>query len=118
MEIITEDTIVVIVAIEDYQFSDGRTGINSVDYARNDASAFRDLLVNEFEIDEDNIEFRLESDANKVWLENELPYIIRNLTDDDRFIFYYAGHGFYQDETNRLTTWDSHPLIFKIPLYH
>jgi len=109
MEIVTEKTRAVIVAIEKYQFSTGRNKISRVDYARNDAIAFKNLLVEELEVGEENVIIRLDGDATKAWLENELPYEIRNLEDDEKFIFYYAGHGFFQDGTNRLTAWDSHP---------
>ena len=109
MEIVTKKTRAVIVAIEKYQFSAGRNKISRVDYARNDAIAFKNLLVEEFEVEEKNVIIRLDVDASKAWLENELPYEIRNLEDEDKFIFYYAGHGFFQDGTNRLTAWDSHP---------
>ena len=110
MEIVMDKIRAVIVAIEDYQFSTGRNKLNNVDYARNDALAFKDLLVEAFDVDEENIITRLDGDATKSWLENELPYEIRNLENDEKFIFYYAGHGFFQDGTNRLTAWDSHPF--------
>ena len=50
MEILTENSVAVIVAIESYQFSGGRIGMNPVDYAENDAKDFKNLLINENEI--------------------------------------------------------------------
>jgi len=109
MEIEMDKVKAVIVAIEEYQFSDGHNRINQVDYAKNDALAFKKLLIEELKVDEEDIIIRLDGDATKSWLENELSYEIRNIEDDEKFIFYYAGHGFFQDGTNKLTAWDSHP---------
>lgn len=111
MEIISkENSLAVIIAIEDYRFSDKKTGIQSVDYARNDAEEFKKLLIDDFGLDESQIIMWLDEDASKSALENELPYEIQGLTKDDRFYFYYAGHGFYQGGVNRITAWDSHPF--------
>lgn len=51
----------------------------------------------------------LDKDAIKSALEDELKCHIRQLKNTDRFIFYYAGHGFYQNSNNKLTCWDTHP---------
>lgn len=99
----------IIIAIEDYRFSDSETGISSVKYARNDASKFKKLLVEDFGLSEDDILMWTDKEATKSALEDELKYNIRQLTKDHRFYFYYAGHGFYQNGNNKLTCWDSHP---------
>jgi hypothetical protein len=104
-----ENTIAIIIAIEDYRFAKGATGIVPVKFARNDATKFKKLLLEEFEIPEDNIIIWLDKDANKSALEDELKYQIRQLKSSDRFIFYYSGHGFYQNSNNKLTCWDTHP---------
>lgn len=57
----------------------------------------------------ENITVWLDFEATKSVFENDLPYLIRQLSPGDRFIFFYAGHGFYANGTNRLTTWDTHP---------
>src|SRR6056297_269707 len=108
MAIITEKTRAIIVAIEEYRFSNDRNQINNVDYARNDALAFKKLLMEEFEVPEKDITILLDGEATQTWFENELPYEIRKMEEDEKFVFYYAGHGFYQSGTNRLTTWDTH----------
>ncbi len=103
------DTFAIIIAIEDYRFNDSANGIVPVKYARNDAIKFKKLLREEFEVPEENIIMWLDKDAIKSALEDELIYHIRQLTKDQRFIFYYAGHGFYQSSLNKLTCWDTHP---------
>ncbi|WP_025117898.1 caspase family protein [Bacillus sp. H1m] len=95
----------VIVAIEEYHFD-----ISNVKYAQKDASTFNDFLTNELNVPSENIKLWLGNKALKTALQEELPYIIRQLNTDDLFIFYYAGHGFCDRGYNRLTAWDTHPF--------
>jgi uncharacterized caspase-like protein len=66
-------------------------------------------LIDSFGIPAENITVRLNSEATKTVFENDLPYMVRQLRETDRLIVFYAGHGFFSNGTNRLTTWDSHP---------
>ncbi len=95
----------VVIAVEDYQ----QDGIGSVEFARNDASAFKDVLVRHLGVPEDNIQLWIDSDATRTRFEHELPYHIRQLGPGDRFFLFYAGHGLWAKGSNRLTTWDTHP---------
>ncbi len=110
MEILPEDKniVAVIIAIEDYRFAGKDGGISSVKFAKNDATKFKELLIDHFGATEDNITLWIDEQATKTALEQELPYIVRQLSPSDKFIFYYAGHGFYNNDSNRLTVWDSH----------
>jgi hypothetical protein len=94
-----------LIGIETYQ----QRGINSVQFAQADAAAMKDLLVQDLGVPAENITVWLDFEATKSVFENELPYLIRGLSAGDRFIFFYAGHGFFANGTNRLTTWDTHP---------
>lgn len=96
------NTFAVIIAVENYQFR-----IKTVDYARNDAIAFQQWLINNLKVPQENIKLWLDVDATKSALNEELQYEISNLTESDRFIFYYAGHGFYDGGYNKITTWDT-----------
>ena len=98
-------TYAVLIGIETYQ----QRGINSVQFAQADAAAMKDLLVQDLGVPAENITVWLDFEATKSVFENELPYLIRGLSPGDRFIFFYAGHGFFANGTNRLTTWDTHP---------
>ena len=69
-DILPENTFAVIIAIEDYRFNDGSTGITPVKYARNDATKFKKMLREEFLIPEDNITMWLDKDATKSAFEN------------------------------------------------
>jgi hypothetical protein len=99
-------TYAVLIGIETYQ----KQGISSVQFAQADAAAMKDVLVQHFGVPAENISLWLDSDATRSAFENDLPYTIRHqLSPGDRFIFFYAGHGFYANGSNRLTTWDTHP---------
>ena len=95
----------VLIGIETYQKQD----ISSVQYALADAAAMKEVLVQHLGVARENISLWPDSDATRSAFENDLPYMIRGLSPGDRFIFFYAGHGFYANGTNRLTTWDTHP---------
>jgi hypothetical protein len=95
----------VLIGIETYQ----KQGISSVQFAQADAAAMKDVLVQDLGVPAENITVWLDTEATRSVFENDLPYMIRQLSPGDRFIFFYAGHGFYANGTNRLTTWDTHP---------
>lgn len=107
-EIDTSKKMAIIVAIENYRR--GPSTIPNVRYAKADAIRFKDMLIKHFGYLEDEIIMLLDQDAVKAALENDIPYYIKQLSPDYQFIFYYAGHGFYQDGHNKLTCWDSHPF--------
>jgi hypothetical protein len=95
----------VVVGIENYQ----QPGIHGVQFANGDAKAFRDLLVKRLEVPEDNAELWLDHEANRTHFEEELKYIVKQLRPDDKFYFFYAGHGLWAKGGNRLTAWDQQP---------
>jgi len=98
----------VLIAIETYRFSDEH-GINNVEYARNDVEKMKSTLMESLGLKEDEIIVWIDNEANKTALENELKYYVSQLDSETKFYFYYAGHGFYQSGTNKITCWDSHP---------
>ncbi|MEC0244255.1 caspase family protein [Paenibacillus chitinolyticus] len=98
------NTYAVIIAVENYQF-----GIKKVDYAKNDAQAFQQWLINNLKIPQENVKLWLDVDATKSALTEELRFEISRLNENDKFIFYYAGHGFFDGGHNKITTWDTHP---------
>ncbi|WP_233455066.1 caspase family protein [Paenibacillus elgii] len=104
-ERLPENTYAVIIAVENYQF-----GIKQVDYAKNDAHAFQQWLINDLQVPSENIKLWFDAYATATALNEELCYEISQLNENDRFIFYYAGHGFYGGGYNRITTWETHPF--------
>jgi hypothetical protein len=102
---VTGSTYAVLVAVEHHQ----QSNIRGVPFAVADAEAMKDVLVQQMKVPVQNIELWTDQDATRSRLENDLPYEISQLGPDDQFIFFYAGHGFYAQGSNRLTTWDRRP---------
>lgn len=92
----------IIVGLEDYG---SRSNISSVDYAENDALAFKKVLMSSFKFKDREIEYCINDDATLSTLRNDMAYSIKNF-NGDLFVFYYVGHGFYSGK-NLLTTYDT-----------
>ena len=95
----------VVVGVQEY----GIAGMSPVKHAHDDARDFADVLRHQLKVPPDNIFLWLDRDANRTNLELELPAIVGRLSEDDRFSFFYAGHGLWSGGSNRLTAWDTHP---------
>lgn len=93
-----------VVGLENYG---KRSGIKAVDYARCDVEAFADVLEAVFPGKTVELEARFDEEATLSVLKYEVPQTIAGLREDDVFVFYYAGHGFYGEGGNRLTAFDS-----------
>jgi hypothetical protein len=94
-EVETTKRLAIIVAIENYR--KGTSQIPKVRYAQNDAQRFREILKNDFGYLDEEIILLSDQEAVKAAFENDIPYYIKQLSPDHQFIFYYVGHGFYQD---------------------
>jgi hypothetical protein len=105
-EVETGKKMAIIIAIENYK--KGSAVIPSVHYAHRDAFRFKDTLIKHLGYLEEEVMMLLDHEAVKATFDNDIPYYIKTLSPDYQFIFYYAGHGFYQDGHNKLTCWDSH----------
>tara|TARA_R110002049_G_scaffold269032_1_gene445810 strand:+ start:11027 stop:16069 length:5043 start_codon:yes stop_codon:yes gene_type:complete len=102
-----ETTVAIIVGIEDYK-SRVNNQVPPVKYAKDDALLFKDILIKRFNVDESDIHMFINEDALKSELENGLGYLFNSLSEKDRLVFYYVGHGFHNGTTNYLTTYDTH----------
>ena len=100
-------TVAIIIAIEDYAPRD-ENQITKVKYANNDALRFKETLINSMNVDENDILMFVNDKALKSSLEYDLYGLFNLLTDEDRLIFYYVGHGFHNGITNYLSTYDMH----------
>ncbi|WP_367892687.1 caspase family protein [Dickeya fangzhongdai] len=103
-----ERTFAIIISIENYAQRGGKT-ISSVKYASNDALEFKKLLINSMNVKEEDIYSFSDSQALRADLKNGLKSMFFKLTENDRLVFYYAGHGFHNGITNYLTTYDTYP---------
>lgn len=101
-------TIAIIIAIENYAPRQ-ENQIRNVKYAINDARKFKEMLINSMNVDENDIHMIMNEEALKSTLEYELRSLFYCLTEEDRLVFYYVGHGFHNGITNYLSTYDMHP---------
>ncbi|HBD93581.1 MAG TPA: transcriptional regulator [Spirochaetia bacterium] len=100
-----ERTIAIIIGIENYT---PKNGISSVKYAENDVRVFKQLLCQSMGVLEENIHEFVNDNACKSSLEYNLKTLFYSLTEEDRLIFYYVGHGFHNGIMNFLSTYDLH----------
>lgn len=98
-------TIAIIISIENY-FPKQRNQIPPVKYANNDAEKFKEMLSNKLSIDEKDIILLVNDKAIKTEIEDVIKYQMFSITEDDRLIFYYVGHGFHDGMTNYISTYD------------
>jgi len=100
-------TIAIIIGIEDYAIKKEHQ-ISPVKYANDDALKFKKMLIERMNVDENNIHTFLNEEALKSSLEYDLSRLFHFLTEEDRLVFYFVGHGFHNGITNYLSTYDMH----------
>lgn len=100
-----ETTIAILIGIENYA---PINGIKPVKYAENDIKKFKKMLIKNLGVLEKNIYEFINENALKSTLENNFGYLFHLLSEHDRVVFYYVGHGFHNGITNYLSTYDLH----------
>jgi hypothetical protein len=100
-------TVAIIIGIEDYKPRD-ENQVRSVPYAKKDALLFKKMLIERFKVEETDIRMFINEDALKSDLEYDLRSLFHSLSEKDRLVFYYVGHGFHSGTTNYLSTYDTH----------
>jgi hypothetical protein len=100
-------TIAIIIAIENYA-PKANNQVPKVKYATNDAHKFKEVLIKSMGVDESDILMLIDDEALKSSLEYDLKSLFYSLTEEDRLVFYYVGHGFHNGITNYLSTYDMH----------
>lgn len=94
----------VVVGIENYQEDEkGRPVLPKVDFARRDADGFAQALKSIYPNDKLDIQLLIDSQPTSASLDYVLKQTIKALSENDLFIFYYAGHGFHGAGGNRVT---------------
>ena len=82
-----------IVGINDYE------NWNPLQTAVKDATAVRDVLVNQYGFDEKNVILRTDRDAARLHIIRDLRTLASGLTEKDNLLIYFAGHGQLDDLT-------------------
>jgi len=94
----------IIIAVENYHDS---KKMGKVKHAIDDAEAFLNSLV-DLGCDRDNFEYLLDNLATKTTIEKKVKEISNYATEGDTIIFYYAGHGFYYNGKNLISSIDTY----------
>lgn len=100
-------TIAIIIAIEEY-IPREENQVPKVKYATDDALKVKEVLIKSLDVNEDDIYMYINEQAYKNNLEYDFQNLFHCLTEEDRLIFYYVGHGFHNGVTNYLSTYDMH----------
>lgn len=90
-----------IIGIEKYQ----DTSIRPVDSAESDAKDISEALSKHGY--SSNTEILLSPRATKTTMESRIRRILSDLSPEDKFIFFYAGHGFSDNDHNYITCSDT-----------
>ncbi|MBL7105861.1 MAG: caspase family protein [Bacteroidales bacterium] len=92
------DRVALIIGNEDY--SGTLNAEVNVEFARNDAKIFMEYAKNTMGIEEDNIYFMLDATAGRMRKQIDLVTdLIKKMGNNAELIFYYAGHGFPDENT-------------------
>lgn len=68
----------------------------------------KEMLIESMNVDENDIHMITDEKALKSTLEYDYKSLFNSLTEEDRLVFYYVGHGFHNGITNYLSTYDMH----------
>lgn len=98
--------VALIIGLESYRPAEGNQ-IESVPFAKADAEAFKVTLEEVFAAHRPELVMLTDADATLATVVNEIKARIWGLDENDLFVFYYAGHGFHDESSNRLTVWDT-----------
>lgn len=90
-----------IIGNEDYMSrQNGLSSESNVAFAKNDANVFKDYALNTFGIEENHITLLLDATSSEIKREiKRIQEILTYLNGEGELIFYYAGHGFPDENT-------------------
>ena len=76
-----------VVGINDYD------AVSDLNYAVEDALAIKNMLINEFGFDRNNVRYLIDKEANQSNINKEFSNLLKSAGKNDRVVFYFAGHG-------------------------
>lgn len=90
-----------VIGNEDYhKYQKGLSTEMNVDYARNDATVFKDYLVKTLGFPENNVYLLLDATAGEMGQKLDLvSKLVSKAGSDAELVFYYAGHGLPEEVT-------------------
>lgn len=94
---------VLVIAVENYHDD---KNISRVKYAQNDAEQFLQCMI-DLGCRSENLEYLVNDRATKTTILQKIKQISNNARTGDTIIFYYAGHGFYSNGKNLISSVDT-----------
>ena len=85
--------------------------VRPLNYAIEDASAIKNMLINDFGFPRSNVNVLLNNEASQSNIKKQLNALVRSAKGNDRVVFYFAGHG--MTETSGL---DGTDMGFLLPV--
>lgn len=102
------DKMGVIISLENYQ--PNKFGLPKVKYATNDSESMKKIFIEVLQIDEKNIYYFRDEQFTHMVGKSELQYHLKQMASDTELYIYYAGHGFFSEGKNYLTTYDTNTI--------
>jgi len=84
---IYDDSWALVVGINDYDT------VQDLNYAVEDALAIKNMLINQFGFKRSNVRYLIDKEATQSNIKRELSNLRKKAGENDRVIFYFAGHG-------------------------
>jgi len=84
---IYENSWAIIIGINKYKY------IKDLQYAKKDARDFRNLLINKFDFNQDNIFLLINEKATLININHLLSEVALKTTPNDRLVIFFSGHG-------------------------
>jgi uncharacterized caspase-like protein len=76
-----------VVGINDYDT------VQDLNYAAEDALAIKNMLINDYGFPRTNVRYLIDKEATQSNIKKELSNLMRLVGENDRVVFYFAGHG-------------------------
>jgi len=95
------DRLALVIGNENYARSGSLNAQINVDYARNDASVFREYALKTLGVQEENMFFLTDASAGEMRNKIDLvSALLKRMGSESELIFYYAGHGLPDESTH------------------
>ncbi len=102
----------IIITVENYQ-SRSFGKLRKVDYANADGDLVQEIFINKLGIAPDHVIRVRDDEFTCASFKAEIAYHFKQLSPGSTLYFYYAGHGFFVDGRNYLSTYETFKLDLK-----
>ena len=86
-DLIYDNSWALVVGVNDYD------NVPDLHYAVEDALAIKNLLINDLGFPRNNVHYLIDKEATQSNINKELQKLLKSAGENDRVVFYFAGHG-------------------------